>query len=753
MFARYRRTGGTGCGTGSVALAVLLAAAPATAQTARPPAAEVGARATPMVAAAHRLEPAGADALRLDGVLDEAAWAEAPVLTGFRQREPQEGAPASEETEVRVLYDAGTLYIGVLARDREPGAVIARILQRDRLLEPSFPEGVAFAGDDAVAILLDVSHDHRNAVLLATNPNGAEFDALVTDEGRAVNIAWRGIWRVAARRSAEGWSAEFAIPFRTARVTSSDGVFGFNVSRMIRRRNEESLLAAWRRGTEGLLRVSRAVDLAGIGQTARGGLGLDLKPWVLGRGAIDRSDAGIREASQGAKIGADVKYDLAPGLVLDGTVNTDFAQAEADDEQVNLTRFSLFVPEKREFFLENAGIFEFGLREAGGPPLFSPFFSRRIGLADDGPVPIRVGARLTGRTGRQTIGLLDVTTAPAFDQPRTNFAVARLKRDLGQSGYVGALLADRRWSGGANTVGGVDVSAWPSRTLNVQGFAARTATTGPGGDDGAYAVSAVYRTGRAQVTARHVVIGSDVDAQLGFVRRSDIRRTNAFGWYTFRPRALSLRAVTLGGGAEYITRTDHEIQDRNAGAFTRVNWNSGEILELVHERVSHRLDEGFDLADSIPVPAGDYANRLSYVYFSTSSARAISGQAWVVALQRFYGGRMTTASAELNVAAGSHVALSAGYTRNAVRLPAGSLDADIARARVTLAFTTRLVVNALLQYNGLARRAAANVRLHWMYRPGSDIFLVLNEERGSDASTWAFRGRGINLKVTYLSRL
>ncbi|MBI4542203.1 MAG: carbohydrate binding family 9 domain-containing protein, partial [Gemmatimonadetes bacterium] len=356
---------------------------------------------------AVRVGPNPQTGIRLDGLLDEPAWGEARPAGDFRQREPREGEPATEETQVWVLYDARTLYIGVSARDREPDALIARILQRDRVMQADFDGRPQFAGDDGVAIVFDPFHDHRNGVVFATNPNGAEFDALITDEGRQFNISWRGVWSVAARRTAEGWSAEFAIPFRTLRFAGGGEPWGLNVYRVIRRKNEEVLWTAWSRANEGLARLSRAGHLEGLEGLPRAGLGVEFKPYSLTGGTMEYDSAGGRSTSGALDAGLDLKYEVRPGLVLDATLNTDFAQVEVDDEQVNLTRFDLFFPEKRDFFLENAGIFEFGTRGVFEPPPFLLFFSRRVGIAADGVVPVLGGVRLTGR------GLQSATIASA----------------------------------------------------------------------------------------------------------------------------------------------------------------------------------------------------------------------------------------------------------------------------------------------------------------------------------------------------
>jgi len=700
------------------------------------------------VAAAHRIGPGAAPGMRLDGRLDEAFWRDAVPLGSFRQREPREGEPATEETEVRIAYDADNLLLAVDARDTHPAGPVARILERDRLLVPGMPSGLDYAGDDVVVIVLDPSHDHRNAVILATNPNGAEFDALVTDEGREINTSWRGNWQVAARRTATGWSAEFRIPFRTLRATGTDGVWGLNVARLIRRENEEVLWTGWRRGTEGLLRISAAGHLTGVTEVPRQGLDLEVKPFVLGSGDAERPEEGGTVRSQGAEIGLDLKYEVRPGLVLDGTLNTDFAQAEVDDEQVNLTRFDLFLPEKREFFLENAGIFEFGQQVTGTSPAFLMFFSRRIGVADSGAVPVRSGLRLTGRAGRQTLGLLNVLTRGAWDEPASDFSVARVKRDVGSTGYVGAMLTDRRWNGGHNTAGGADFSLWPSRNLNIQGLAVRTETSGPGGDDGAYGLRVNYRTSRVDLDIGHLSIGPDVEARSGFVRRTDVRQTAGYGYWLLRPGLPQVRTVTLGAHGTHVVRSDGELVDWDAGSWVQVNSNAGDMLVLYHSRSFTLLDEAFDLADSVPVPVGGYRNTISNLYVATSTARPVATNGYL-SKQRFFGGRMASVGAELRLALGSHVSLIAAWDRNDADLPGGSFVADVTRLRMSYAVTTRLFANALVQYNSLERRASANLRLHWMYRPGSDVFVVLNEERGSDISAWAFASRGLRLKVTY----
>lgn len=699
--------------------------------------------------------------IRVDGRLDEGAWRTATAASEFRQREPTEGAAATERTDVRVLYDGTTIYIGVHATDGQPDEVIARLLQRDRLMQMDFGGGPTFGGDDAVAIMLDTFDDHRNAFLFATNPNGAEFDALVTDEGREFNVDWRGVWQVKAIRTADGWSAEFAIPLATLRYPEGRTVWGLNVSRMIRRKNEETLWQSWERDGGGFMRVSRAGHLTGLDDLPREGRTIEVKPYTLGAFDHERVDAptaggpaGARSVASGSG-GLDIKTELRPGLVLDATLNTDFAQVEVDDQQVNLTQFSLFLPEKREFFLENAGIFQFGAPGSFGPPPFQLFFSRRIGLASDGAVPVLGGARVTGRVGRQTLGFLDIVTDSAsFGEPGRNFGVMRVKRDVGESGYVGAMVTDRRNTSDtdiANTAGGLDWSFWPTRSLNVQGFAARTTTSGIGGD-GAYRLAANYQTGRFGFTGQHFAIGPDVRARSGFITRTDIRQSDTFTRLTFRPRTLGLRTVQIFYVGAYATRMDGLRMDANNGVALDNTWNSGDSFTMFANAGRSRIDEDFDLSDSVTVDIGDYSNSNAGLFASTSGARPVS--ATVFAQQQWnYGGSVLSINSNATIAGGPHVNFGLGHTYGDVSLPNGSFRFNLASARVNVAFTTRLFLNSLVQMNTLDRELSANLRLQYMFRPGSDIYLVFGEQRGSRENPWVMEGRSVRLKVTWLARL
>ena len=697
---------------------------------------------------------AASDRIQLDGLLDEAVWQAAPVSSGFRQQEPDEGAPATERTEVRVVYDETTLYVGITAYDSDPDAVIARVLQRDRVMQGAGFGRFNFTTDDGVAILFDTFHDHRNAMVFATNPNGAEFDALISDEGGEVNVDWRGVWRVAAKRTADGWSAEFAIPFRTLRYPSdaAAAVWGFNVFRSIRRKNEDVLWRSWSRNNEGFNRVSRAGHLEGLDDLPRTGVNLELKPYVLGGAAQARNGLGGLDADGQLDVGFDAKYEIRPGLVLDATLNTDFAQVEADDEQVNLTRFSLFFPEKRDFFLENSGIFDFGERGFFGPPPYLLFFSRRIGIAPEGEVPVLGGLRLTGRVGSQRVGALNVVTDDAFGRPKTNFAVVRVKRDIGTNNFIGALVTDRRTSEGWNTTGGVDWSFWPTSRLVFRGFASATATSGAGGEGSAFQGQLDYTSNYFGFNIAHLSISPDARADMGFITRTDVRQSTAFFRVTPRPHAVGLRKVDFFWSNRLITRTDGTLQDWSIGPSFSPQWNSGESMRIEYEVGFTRLDQGFEIGEGVPVPAGDYDTWLISASAETSSNRPVVLQG-NTRFQSIYDGHISTVGGSLTLRPSANLSTVLSYTHNRVDVPNGAFDADIGSLRLTLAFTTQITANALIQYNERDDELSANIRFNFIHTPGSDLFIVLNEQRGTSESLWDLNTRSTVVKVTYLARL
>ena len=751
-----------------VAPVALLSPAPATAQTPAqaPPQTPTQDDSTEPSLQSLRL-PEGAQ-FNLDGRLDEAFWREAMPITDFRQREPLEGVAATERTEVRVAWDAERLYIGVLAFDSEPDRIVARTLQRDRILQARYG-GPRFEGDDGVALILDPFDDDRNGFIFATNPNGALFDALLTDEGRQVNVDWQGVWQVAGARTAEGWSAEFSIPFRTLRHPSDGRAWGFNVLRSVARKQEQMLWKSWDREGGGFERVSLAGRLEGLDDLPSSRLNVEAKPFVLGagRGAQADDGSGNLETSGTGDVGIDLKSEVFPGLVLDVTVNTDFAQAEVDNQQVNLTRFNLFFPERRDFFLENAGIFDFGARGFGGPPAYLMFFSRRIGISSQGEVPIVSGARLTGRTGNQTVGLLSVltdalpgspadpndpTSEPTAPIERELFNVARVKRDVGASNYIGAMLTDRRGNGNNNTVGGVDARFFILPTLVAEGFAARSFTEGPGGEGGAYRANLNYTTDLWGIFANTFQVDEEMNAASGFVNRRNVRESRISLRRSFRPGFFNLRKVDFRLSGDRITTIDGRFQDSRIGLSFGPNFNTGDDFNLNIDRGRSQVDDAFVLADTLPVPAGEYSTNEWSIRMGATDARALSGRLNISGGD-FFGGRVQRWGGELSFIPTPTIALNPGFERNKVTLPNGSFTAEITSLRLTWALSPLMTTNAFVQYNGLTDRIITNVRFNFIHRPGSDLFVVFSENRGRADEIWRTDDRGLVVKLTYLMRL
>jgi hypothetical protein len=700
----------------------------------------------------------------LDGRLEEAAWAGGSGITDFRQNDPDVGQPATERTDVRVLFDSTTLYVGVRAYDSRPADLIARILARDQLmLVDPFTGQLQFASDDGVAVLIDAFRDKRNAIVFATNPNGAEFDAQITDQGREVNVAWRTVWRVAAARTDSGWSAEFEIPLRSIRHPDDGRAWGVNVFRMIRRKNEAVLWRSWSRDNAGFLKVGEAGEVAGIHGFAREGIGLDVNPSGIGR-AVHGDVDGRRTPADAA---LDLKYELRPGVTADATWNTDFAQADVDDIQINLTRFDLFFPEKRDFFLENAGVFEFGSRGQFEPPPWLMFFSRRIGISDSGEIPVLGGVRLTGREGGQTFGAMLMHTQAAFDQSRASYGTARFKRDVGAGGYVGTMYtglhnerpdpfdpaSGRRVPATAQSYGG-DFQYWLTPTTNVQGFAAQVAggeaQGASPGDRLAHRLMITREVERWGLRLERMVFGPSAEPELGFATRVDIDRNDATVRLTFRPAMPGIRRLEIYNFGSYIAHVNGALQDWGYGPAVAFTFDSGDDITFYRVEAFTVLDESFDFADRLTVEPGRFDNDQRGVFINTAARRPIS-LALDVQEQRFYGGSLRFVTGTATMALGARASIAVTRAFNDVTVPAGHLITNVTAVRAGFAFSTRAQLSTTAQYNALEHRVSVNARMVYQYRPGSELFLVLNDDR-EDGIPRRDQPSTLLAKLTYLVR-
>ena len=472
----------------------------------------------------YRVEPRRVEeGPTIDGRLDEVAWIAAAVIDDFVQQEPSEGDPATERTVVRLIYDANALYVGVEAYDSQPDGVIATEKRRDsqRLFD-----------EDNFQLILDTFHDRRSGYMFVTSPLGAKLEQQVAEEGEGgfrgtnssnINVNWDGVWDVVARRTHDGWVAEIAIPMVTLRFPRAEQqVWGVNFMRNIRRKNEQVFWAPISKEYS-LTRVSRAGTMSGIGAVTRG-MDLRVTPYVLSGGKQERVDAGL-DGSGFGDVGLDVKYGVASGLNLDLTLNTDFAQVEVDEQQVNLTRFPLFFPEKRDFFLENAGMFSVGVRSGFGRTA-DLFFTRRIGLSDGGqPIPIIGGARLTGKVDRHNIAVMNITTQEAFGQPGENFFVGRYSRDILARSKVGTLVINKdAVSGGPhyNRTFAADTTLALHRNLTMTGFIAKTETPGISTGQMAGYARGTWLSPAWHLFGEYIDLQDNFNPEVGFVPRVGI---------------------------------------------------------------------------------------------------------------------------------------------------------------------------------------------------------------------------------------
>lgn len=698
---------------------------------------------------------------RIDALLQEAIYQELTPITGFIQQDPDEGQPATEATLVWITFDADNIYIGARCRDSQPSRIIANDMRRD---------GRNVSQNDNISIVLDTFRDRRNGYEFLMNSIGGAWDTQITDE-RDANRDWNTVWTYASRRDSEGWTAEMAIPFRSLRYRGSGPqVWGINIRRNVRWKNELSYLSPVPRlyGARGILRISQAATLVGL-EAPPSRLNLDIKPYLVGNLKADRAiDPRFRNDFD-PDGGFDVKYAVTQSLTADFTYRTDFAQVEVDDQQVNLTRFTLQYPEKREFFLESQGMFAFGGVQTGtstaGSTPFGPsntpllFFSRQIGIRGQRAIPIDAGARLTGRVGRYSVGLLDIQTdrsVTAAAEP-TNFGVVRIKRDLFQRSYVG-ILATRRDPAsrvaGENVAAGIDASLWLSRNLNVLGYFAGTSTPGRAGNDRSYRARFDYDADLFGLQIERQAVGEDFNPEIGFMRRRDFVESLAQLRISRRPRSMAaIRKLNYEAGLDYITDGEQRLENRYARFALRTDMQSGDTWSVVYTREFEFLADRFEIATARFVPAGPYHSSSVRGSYTLGTQRRVSGDVSVMR-GSLYNGDRTDVSYRGRVELTPQLSVEPGVSINWIDVPGARFTAKLLTVRSMFTFTPRMFVAALVQYNSTNRLMTTNLRFRWEYRPGSDVFLVYSDGRDTFGRGFpSLSNRGVTLKITRLFRL
>lgn len=674
----------------------------------------------------------------IDGKLTEGAWDSVEPATDFIQVQPQHGQPATQQTEIRVLYDEANLYVGAICYDAEPDNIRISSLERD----------FSSQNTDLLGFILDTLNNDQSGFTFWVNPAGAQRDTQVDLDGERTNAEWDGVWDVATSIDERGWVAEIVIPFKTLRFTgASQQEWGFNAVRRTRRLNEDSIWTPLPLRVTSITRVSWAGRLTGL-EGLEQGRNLKIKPFVIGSG--DRT--GPAGPSGGdIDAGVDLKYGFTPQLTFDATFRTDFSQVEADEQQVNLTRFNLFFPEKREFFLENQGIFDVA-STPGSSANVIPFFSRRIGLDDSGtPIPILGGTRLSGRAGSYDIGMVVMRTEEDDARPADTFVVGRLRKTFRGTSTVGAIFTSRdsTVAGDFNRLYGVDSRLrFFDRKLDVISYFLSTETPDRSERGGAGLLGVAWRGDRLTWTGQYEAVDEDFNPEVGFVRRSAMRHANSnVRWEQRVQNSARMRHYFLEGGADYYTNPRGEVETRLQNAGVGLALQNGAEVDVQVENAFDRLVEPFEIRPGIVLPVGDYDYLRYSVSANTDPSLPISGTLTASAGE-FWNGTSRSIDGELNFQPNHHLSVSTTLGINAVELPAGDFTTTLVGTRVLYGFTNGMFLSSFLQYDATINQFSSNTRFRLIHRPLSDLFIVYNERR--DTRTEQLIDRALIVKLTNL---
>ena len=693
--------------------------------------------------------------LKIDGRLDEEVYRSVPAAGDFIQQEPREGEAATEKTDTWVFFDDENLYIAARCWDEHPERWVVTELRHDNgnIIE-----------NEHLSVSLDTFHDRRNGFHFQTTPLSPLREAAFTDEVN-INTNWNTVWHVKAGRFEGGWALEMAIPFKSLRYRGSGPqIWGINFRRMVKWKNELSFLTRVPReyGHNGIFRMSTAGTLVGL-ETPAQSMNLELKPYAMSALTTDRTAAAPFSNRFSRDAGFDFKYGLTRSLIADATYNTDFAQVEEDVQQVNLTRFSLQFPEKRDFFLEGQGIFNFGGPRSGGggsndvPVLF---FSRRIGLSQGQSVPVIAGGRLTGTVDKFGVGALNIQTddKPGAGAVATNFSVVRLKRDVLRRSNIGLLLTRRAPTAGkvgSNLAVGGDVNLSFFRNLTINGYYARTETPGAKGDRSSYRGRFDYAGDRYGLQLDHLLVGDQFNPEIGFMRRGDFRRSTVATRFSPRPKSSRIiRRFDWEASYDYITDSrSTRVENRQASGIFQIDFQNSDQWTLDYTHDVEYLPRNFEIAPHVVLPIGSYDYNTARMTYELGQQHRVSGQL-SVATGTFYDGHKREASfSSGRLSLSPRVNVEPGITLNWVDLPQGRFETRLITARAIVTPSARMLISSLTQYNASDHTLNSSVRLRWEYTPGSELFVVYSDGRDTlVAGVPEILNRSIAVKVTRLLR-
>jgi hypothetical protein len=692
------------------------------------------------------------ESVRLDGTLDEALWQRAEPITQFRQQEPREGEPPTEPTEIRVVYDRDNLYIGAIFHDSDPSGILAH--QRER--------NAGLGTDDRFMWILDTFLDGRSGYFFEINPAGLMGDGLMRPgPGSGINKSWNGIWEARVARGPYGWSAEIRIPFRTLNFDPASDTWGINFQRTVRRKNEEILWAGHRRN-QGLFQPIHAGRLVGLTDISQG-LGLEVKPYVASSWREADGPGGPRATP--ADVGFDLSYSITPSLRASVTVNTDFAEVEVDQRQVNLTRFPISYPERRDFFLEGSGVFSFA--PVNG---ITPYFSRRIGLVQGEPVPILYGARLAGQVGASDVGVYQVRTGGQGLLPGEDFTAARLVRNIFRQSSIGAIYTRRSTEGLALDGGTFDQHTLGSdlelatnrflgnKNLNFQAVlalhSARLADdTSSVADRTARGMRLTYPNDPFRWHVSYREFGTHFDPPVGFTPRRGFRRLQPTVGYTHRLAGHPLvRQLDFSVEHQYLMDMDFRpLTVTTDVTFLGVRLHSGDRLELGTLQSRERLDRGFPIQTGVVIPPSEYAFRQWKVEAQSAGFRRVSGSL-TMNNGEFWSGNRTQTAMNLTVRPLPGVNVGTTWEHNDVRLREGDFVANLVRLSAGWHMNPWTSLTGNVQYDNLSDLVGLYGRFRWTTRPGSDFFLVYSHNWRNFDDRFLTLNRAATTKLTYTQR-
>ena len=711
--------------------------------------------------------------LSIDGVLDEAFYRDTPPITGFIQTVPREGAESTEKTEAWVSYDDKFFYVTCRCWESAPPEQwTANEYRRDT---------AQLRQNDIFGALLDTFHDRRNGFHFYANPLGARADQVVSNEGNP-NSDWNPVWFVRTGRFEGGWTSEIAIPFRSIRyISGPNQEWGIQIRRSIRRKNEWThitFIPAATGGVSSIFRVSAAATLVGL-DLPPAARNIELKPYAISRLTSDLTKTPAVNNSLIGTGGLDAKYGISANLTADLTVNTDFAQVEVDEQQVNLTRFPIVFPEKRDFFLEGRGTFEFARPTTQGgftgqttinnnaPQLF---FTRRIGLNNGRQVPIMAGGRVTGTVGRTAIGLMNMETGyetttglnpdacrPPYSTctPRTNYSVVRVRRDILRRSNIGVLFTNRSNSptvDGANQSYGIDGAFSFFQNISANAYYARSESPNRAGDEDSYQARFEYGADRYGFRADYLDVGTNFYPEVGFVQRRGFSRGFMSGRFSPRmPRGRRVRRYLFEAAGEYVVNRSRQIESSSNSARFLTEDNSSDQIILDVSNDQELLVRPFTVARGVSIQPGDYRFSSMTASYAFGQQRRASGTV-ALRLGQFYDGLLSSLTVSgARVALTKQFSVEPSVTLNRGTLTAGDFTTALLRTRVDYAFTPLRFLSALVQYSSNDRTFSSNVRFRWEYRPGSEVFIVYTDERDTTVRGYpGLRNRAFVVKVNRL---